>query len=62
MTPSGPAGVKSGELHVTADILAGIFQCQIRSWADPRIAAVNDGLGCASAFLSAITQALQKDE
>jgi len=38
------AGLQSGRLHLTGDLLADIFMGQIKSWDDPRIAALNKGL------------------
>lgn len=37
-------GVKTGELRLTGEILAGIFSGDITTWNDPAIAAVNPGL------------------
>ena len=38
------AGVIDGKLHLSADVLAGIYICDITSWADIRLAALNQGL------------------
>jgi phosphate transport system substrate-binding protein len=38
------AGVKAGELKLTADVLADLFMGKIKKWNDPRLVASNPGL------------------
>ena len=38
------AGLIDGELRLNAEMLAAIYDCEITSWADRRLAALNPGL------------------
>ena len=37
-------GVPNGVLNMTAPILAAIYQCQVTTWNDVSISAINPGL------------------
>ncbi len=38
------AGIKSGEIKLTGEVLAEIYQGKIRKWSDPKIAKLNEGV------------------
>ncbi|KMO24296.1 phosphate ABC transporter substrate-binding protein PstS, partial [Methylobacterium indicum] len=38
------AGIKPGEIKLTGEVLAEIYQGKIRKWSDPKIAKLNEGV------------------
>ncbi|BDA51292.1 probable phosphate-binding protein PstS at N-terminal half [Coccomyxa sp. Obi] len=52
--------VSDGELLLNADVIAQIYTCDITSWADPHIAALNKGLRLPDARIVPFAAALQQ--
>ncbi len=47
-------GVQDGELKLSGEVLADIFRGRIRKWNDPKIAALNAGLGLPDATITPV--------
>ncbi|BDA51317.1 probable serine/threonine-protein kinase DDB_G0281745 at C-terminar half [Coccomyxa sp. Obi] len=55
-------GINDGELQLNADVLADIFSCKISSWADPGLAALNQGLRLPDAQIIPVVPAMERPE
>lgn len=50
-------GIASNQMHLTGEILAGLFSGDITSWNDPKIAALNPGLKLPDTAVAAVHRA-----
>jgi phosphate transport system substrate-binding protein len=51
------SGVKAGTLKLTPDVLADIYLGKIKSWSDPKIAALNGGMKLPSSAITVVHRA-----
>ena len=50
------AGISSGQMRLTGEVLADIFQGKITKWSDPKIAALNQGLPLPDAAITPVSR------